>query len=87
VLLWWRWACGRRAASSKLLCSSSHVHGHYGCEADCGWVGGTPAPEGAALQLDPLRVVKETIEDCIGIGGMADHLMPFVDAMMVECRP
>jgi hypothetical protein len=43
------------------------------------WVGDTPASEGVALQLDPLGVVKEAVEDGVGISGMTDHLMPFID--------
>jgi hypothetical protein len=30
-------------------------------------------------KIDPVRVVDDAIEDGIGIGGIADQLVPFVD--------
>jgi hypothetical protein len=37
------------------------------------------APQGRALQLDPVRTMDDAIEDRVGQGGKADHLMPAVD--------
>jgi hypothetical protein len=30
-------------------------------------------------KIDPVRVVDDAVEDGIGVGGIADQLMPFVD--------
>jgi hypothetical protein len=32
-----------------------------------------------AGEIDPVRVVDDAIEDGIGVGGIADQLVPFVD--------
>ena len=32
-----------------------------------------------AGEIDPVRVVDDAIEDGVGIGGIADQLVPFVD--------
>ena len=32
-----------------------------------------------ASEVDPLRVVDDAIEDGVGVGGIADQLVPFVD--------
>jgi hypothetical protein len=30
-------------------------------------------------EIEPVRVVDDAVEDCIGVGGIADQLVPFVD--------
>ena len=36
-------------------------------------------PRDVTGKIDPVRVVDDAIEDGIGVGGVADQLMPFVD--------
>ena len=52
---------------------------------------GTLAAQGLAGKLDALGVVDETVEDGIGVSGISDHLVPFIDrhwlVTMVERRP
>jgi hypothetical protein len=43
------------------------------------WLSGARASQAVAGEIDPVRVVNETIEDGVGIGWIADQLMPFVD--------
>ena len=43
--------------------------------------------QAVAGEADAVRVVDDAIEDGIGIGGVTDQFMPFVDRDMVECRP
>ena len=41
-----------------------------------------PAAHGFALELDAVGVVDEAVEDGIGEGGLADHLVPGVDGQL-----
>ena len=40
---------------------------------------GAWASQAVAGEIDPVGVVDEAIEDGVGVGGIADHLVPFVD--------
>ena len=44
-----------------------------------------------AGEINPVRVVDDAIEDGVGVGWIADQLVPFVEGiwlvMMVERRP
>jgi hypothetical protein len=37
------------------------------------------AAQALACKFDPVSVVDETIEDGVGVGGIADDLMPAID--------
>jgi hypothetical protein len=41
--------------------------------------GGFDAPHGVALDVDAMGIVDQTIEDGVGVGGVADEIMPFGD--------
>jgi len=43
---------------------------------------GALAPQGLAGKLDALGVVDEAVEDGIGVSGIADHLVPFIDRQL-----
>ena len=43
---------------------------------------GTLAAQGLAGKLDALGVVDETVENGIGVSGIADHLVPFIDRQL-----
>ena len=42
-------------------------------------LGGACASQAVAGEIDSVRVVNDAIEDGVGIGGIADQLVPFVD--------
>ena len=47
--------------------------------------------DGLAIELKPVGIVDDAVEDGVRVGGLADQLMPFVHGgwlvMMVERRP
>jgi hypothetical protein len=45
----------------------------------CGLLNGAASAQGVALELDPMRVVHEAIEDGVGQGRLADHVVPAAD--------
>ena len=44
-----------------------------------GWLVGARASQAVAGEIDPVRVVDDAIEDGVGVGGIADQLVPFVE--------
>ena len=56
-----------------------------------GWLVGARASQAVAGEINPVRVVDDAIEDGVGVGWIADQLVPFVEGiwlvMMVERRP
>ena len=40
------------------------------------------AAQGLAGELNALAVVDETVEDGIGVSGISDHLVPFIDRQL-----
>src|SRR6476660_5514626 len=44
-----------------------------------GWLDGARASQAMAGEIDPVCVMDDAIEDGVGIGRIADQLVPFVD--------
>ncbi len=44
-----------------------------------GWLVGARASQAVAGEIDQVRVVDDAIEDGVGVGGIADQLVPFVE--------
>jgi hypothetical protein len=42
-----------------------------------GWLAGAGASQAVAGEIDPVGIVDDTIEDGVGVGGIADQLVPF----------
>jgi len=49
---------------------------------------GARASQAVAGEIDPVSIVDEAIEDGIGVSGIADQLVPFVDRNLAgdDCR-
>ena len=43
---------------------------------------GARASQAVAGEIDPVSIVDEAIEDGIGVSGIADQLVPFVDGYL-----
>ena len=41
-----------------------------------------------AGEIDPVRIVDDAVENSVGVGGIADQLMPFIDGDLAgdDCR-
>src|SRR5437868_2085622 len=77
----------RRAATATSLAErrawggAVDPRGRSGHERSCSRAlgGDELTPQGGAFQLDPMRAMDDAVEDGVGQGGIADHLMPVAD--------
>src|SRR5229473_1801823 len=68
------WACGRR---SCVVQAQRHVHSATCSGLSAG--GFTSSPQALAVEIDPVGVMDQAVEDGVGVGGIADQRVPLID--------
>src|SRR5258708_34459063 len=67
------WACGRR---SCVVQAQRHVHSATGSGLSAGFTG---SPHALPVEIDPVGVMDQAVEDGVGVGGVADQRVPLID--------
>jgi hypothetical protein len=67
LLLLLLWACGQRPC---VVQAQRHVHSAIGSGLSAGLTG---SPHALAVQVDPVGVMDQAVEDGVGVGGITEH--------------
>jgi hypothetical protein len=63
----------------RVVQARRHVHSATGSGLSAGFA---DPPQALAYEIDAVGVMDQTVENCVGIGGMADQGVPFVDGKL-----
>src|SRR5258708_10607287 len=67
------WACGQR---SCVVQAQRHVHSATGSGISAGFTGSSQA---FPVEVNPVGVMDQAVEDSVGVGGVADQWVPLID--------
>jgi hypothetical protein len=61
--------CGHVGNTLRVVQAQRHVHSATGSGLSAGFAG---SPQALAVEIDPVGVMDQTVEDGVGVGGIAD---------------
>src|ERR1700733_15359980 len=67
------WACGQRRC---VVQAQRHVHSATGSGLSGGCTG---SPQALSVEVNPVGVMDQAVEDSVGVGGVANQCVPLID--------